>query len=82
MKLRTIKAPKPQKCGECGAKTRFELSAAENALKEVEMHECTCSRSEYRKAREKCLAAGGHFPVEVSAGSHSYFECSKCGQGC
>lgn len=79
MKLRTIIAPKPQKCRECKAETCFEFDAGMHALVEQEMHHCTCSKSEYRKKCEACKASGGHDFETVSAGSHSFDVCVKCG---
>lgn len=77
MKLRTVELPKLQKCRECKVETRFELE--DKRLVEIDMHDCRCSKSEDFKKRAACAASGGHDFYEVSAGSHSFFVCDKCG---
>ena len=77
---KSIKLPRPPKCRECKAQSDYELNGFTVDI--VEMHLCTCSKSTYRKEIEACKASGGHDPVEVSAGSHSYFVCRKCEHSC
>ncbi len=76
-KSRTVNLPRNRKCSECEAK--FEWEFKDGKLVEREMHSCQCSYSEFRQKWEACTASGGHDLEEISAGSHSYFSCTKCG---
>lgn len=75
--MKRIKLPKPPRCGECKALSRYEMDGC--AVRVVEMHSCQCSKSEDFKKRAACLKSGGHDFETVSAGQHSFDVCSKCG---
>lgn len=82
-KPRTKELPSTWKCPECKAVSRWEIQGSlypkPGRLVEIEMHNCTCSRSDYQQELKACVASGGHDPETVSAGQHSFDHCRKCG---